>query len=730
MTMHDKFNRLKALGWFGLFAAALVVISVIIISGCTDTLKGDINENTAPIVYFVNIPPDYTNFAHNPEVYWFGSDADGQIDYYRYFVATADEIGSVDRDVALQFAAAAHDTVWTYVDYDPGASDPQTTHVIRLTADADDPVNRYVLQFIFLQAFDDDARASTIAVKCLNRNDHPPDTRIANFLRTDTPFVNAVVPGGIVTGVKLGWEGSDVRDYDEQGLVAPPFEFEWKLYGPYSEEDTITIFSEFIDTLFFPVTMDTVYYHGDTMWIHDSTLVDDGDSVYWEVSDTFVAFEPGTGGDLTMGYFRDVKLVDTSEQYFGDRLVRQSASGVGTWVQDTQDTIYNVYEGIDTGPTTITRFFIFTVRSRDDALVADLTPAFTVFKVIEPKYERDVLVIDFTPGGAANYGRVNTIDSSMSMRRNIFGNFVTRWNPDVEFNPNLFYQGEDGDYMWAEDWGRGMPLGKLLSYKVVILYSDHCIRSKLMIGPMQIKFPEIFKAIDAGVNAWVTARALLTGQFTGPFSTNYPAVPPEIVYYFGVTGQFFSFWSYFLHGVHPFNGYEEVRMEDFVGAYSMDESRWPNIDVDTALLHARYSWWYDPYNPIAVDLPWVDSIAALGEINWCQRQYGTEVMYLYKSKYEANHFLGYPYTIDGTPVAHRYETNLFRTVWFQFTPLPIDSLVMQEVVNDVLDWLYDPDLSGSTVSEKRYPDAVTKISLDEAYDFVRERDARYEALEP
>ena len=221
----------------------------------------------------------------------------------------------------------------------------------------------------------------------------------------------------------------------------------------------------------------------------------------------------------------------------------------------------------------------------------------------------------------------------------------------------------------------------------------------------------------------------MDGQLANPtwsYPALYPPVPPEIQYYFGVAGQFFSSWAFFLHGTHPFNGLEEVRMEDFIGGYSMDESRWPNLDIDTALLHARYSWWYDPFNPIAVDHPWIDTIAALGEVNWCQRLYGTEVMYLYKSRYGANHFLGYPYTIEGTPVAHRYETNLFRTVWFQFTPLAIDSLAMQETVSDILDWLYDPTLGTHTVNEKRYPDAATKISIDEARDFLIERNARYE----
>ena len=88
-------------------------------------------------------------------------------------------------------------------------------------------------------------------------------------------------------------------------------------------------------------------------------------------------------------------------------------------------------------------------------------------------------------------------------------------------------------------------------------------------------------------------------------------------------------------------------------------------------------------------------------------------MYLYKSKYGTSHPTpGYEY--EGAPVGHRFESNLFRTVHFNFTLLTIDAQQAQLISNEVLNWLYNPTLSGLVVEENRYEDAVYKISIEDA----------------
>jgi hypothetical protein len=60
-------------------------------------------------------------------------------------------------------------------------------------------------------------------------------------------------------------------------------------------------------------------------------------------------------------------------------------------------------------------------------------------------------------------------------------------------------------------------------------------------------------------------------------------------------------------------------------------------------------------------------------------------------------------------VAIRYETNLYRTAHFNFTPLGMDDTNMQIVIDSVLNWLYDPTLGEPTAST-RYPGA--KVYVD------------------
>ncbi|UCD62961.1 MAG: hypothetical protein JSW34_09390 [Candidatus Zixiibacteriota bacterium] len=708
--MNNRCNRYKILGWLSFFAVSLVALAAVILSGCADTLEGDINENLNPVVYFVNIPPEDFSFSHNPEVYWFGSDPDGQIDYYRYLVATAETVQSDQSDAALAYAATQDDSAWTYVDVDPLQSDPQTAHVIPLTADMLDPVRTYVTQFIFVQAFDNEGAGSNIACRRFSRNDHPPATRIWN-VANDTPFVNSAVPGGIITGVNIRWEGSDERDYDEQGLVAPPFEYEWRLYGPYTDDSLQYIYDNFVETVF--VTPEAVIYHfGDTLIVCDSVLIDTVEEPYWEKTCDTIEFGPDDASSSTVHYRVDT-LLDINNDYFARNLVTRSDDGIDEWVFDTQDTIYNVFAGYEDEGLTIQRKFIFWCRCRDDALVADPTPAFTWFPTINPRHERDVLVFDMS-SGQIPIGAVRLDLANLHVRKGYFKDMLETWNPSITFDTAGYW----GDYLQRADYDLMPQVGrsrlrKLLSYKVLVIYEDAMYGSGFNSGSnIGANYVDVLTAIDAGINCWITARGFLFGNYAD--WERYPPVPPEMGYYFGVDGVFFAGWGAYMRiGAGPVPSVT-VRIEDFIGAYSIDPEVWPDLAVDTALLHARYQ--LDTLFTANFVCYWIDSIASLPEVDWCERRYGTEVMYLYKSLYGPNHFLGWPYAIEGTPVAHRYETNLFRTAWFMFTPLAIEAGPMQELANEVMDWLYDPTLGAAkpTVVEERYPGAAVKISVDEA----------------
>jgi hypothetical protein len=359
-------------------------------------------------------------------------------------------------------------------------------------------------------------------------------------------------------------------------------------------------------------------------------------------------------------------------------------------------------------------------------MVPDPTPSFTYFPVINPRFERDILVIDFQADDYnyrsslltyINISYPDLIDSGFMTRKDFWKHAIEQWDPSIDFNP----YGEYNDYAHFSFYSGGLPLEKLLKYKVYILVEDHPVFPANGFNNTDLKYADIFTGIDVGINAWVAGRSVLYADKSADDAYNMVDASSIFRTYFGVDAVYYTQWLAFRKNIHPFyidpeDPLDGVRMEDFVGAYSIDQAKWPELDLDDSLLHARYFWDRLDTVPVLTQwTPWRDTIASLPEVGWCERSYGTEVMYLYKSRFGANHFLGYPFNMEGTPVGHRYETNMFRTSWMMFTPYTFPDSVAYDLVGKQLDWLYDPNLGQSTTSlEKRYPSAAVKISLDEA----------------
>lgn len=690
---------------------SIIILASFLLGGCTDTLTGEKTPNTPPLVEFVNIPPDYEEFSRNPEVYWIGTDRDGLIAYYRYFVIPQDSLMIDDTTMMdpIQFATDLDDTMWVQVSVDQNEADPQTTQIIPLSADLDDPVNSFVPQYIFLQAFDNLNAPSEIKYKVLNRNDNPPSTRIFH-IGSDEVFVNSIVEGGIITGVRLRWEGSDEKDYEDLGLTAPPFDFEWKLFGPFTDSTLQWIRENLVEQVY--VSEDAqIYRLGDTLIACDTTI---GGPITCDTTvfdSAYFAVDPSSAfltRDSILNYQDDpVNFNDST-------LVRTSWNGVDTWVQNTADTLFNVYQNYSLD-TTAQLNFIFWIRARDDAFVSDLTPQFVNFPVIEPRYERDVAIIDLT-SASTDFNRYLHVDTA----RAFWYNTITNWaenNPlfpdTLIFDTAFFkpgeapatYVGKTGvDYIRGAYYTTsGIPLALLLKHKVLILYNDY-YRSGNFISSNKIVYTEILSAMDAGINVWVNWRNPGgRGLIDNPQFYNGPS---EMATYFGVEGTSFSSWFNYANVL-------STRVEDFKGTYSIDESKWPPLAIDTALLHSRYAW----IGPDGSKFGWIDTISSLPEAGWAERSYGTEVMYLYKSVYGSGHPLGALFRYEGAPCGHRYETNIFRSVHFTFTMPSIQTDSAQVIANSVLDWLYDPGLTATKAGkdlENRYPNAAVTISIDEA----------------
>jgi hypothetical protein len=317
---------------------------------------------------------------------------------------------------------------------------------------------------------------------------------------------------------------------------------------------------------------------------------------------------------------------------------------------------------------------------------------------------------------------------------------IYRWWRDrlLAWNPNINFDYRDYGFKLGK-YSSGVPLKTLLQHKVVVLYND-CVNAPPLYDAVWMK--PIFKAIDAGVNFWVTDRAALGG-------TSSTLETPSITQLFNdPEGQQYSFYFAVNRGLyagwfqHAFWKYSNQRfgtppafdVQDCMGGYSLNQAQWPNFEFDTARVHQLYQWRYG--NPVSGVNFWNPQTPYLPEVNWAEARYGAEVMYLYKSMYGsqgASHPMGiresqgqlFDYNFEGAPMAHRYNSGLFKTVHMCFTlysamqeDLENASLhsdghtEVQALFDNVMDYLYDPSTI-SPVSDIRYHDAAVKLSVEE-----------------
>ncbi len=678
----------------------LVAAAIMLTAGCwTKRVDGTKTENQRPEVWFSNVPAEGAKTSVNPIIYWVGQDKDGQVVTFRYIVIREADIAAavsatvpVDSQDVQQYVntvlATTSDTMWTYLTVNPLEGQPQTTNIIPMQAEISNPVLQYVPQYVFVQAFDDLNASSSIVFRKFLRNDNPPDTRMVGFVADpDRPFINAPRSGGITTGIRLRWEGDDRIDYPTE---PPPFEFEWRMYGPYTDSVYNLITSNFVKSVF--VTNDArVFVFGRNEWIKRCDTIPNGTGGFdIECDSTFVDNITASG---PLGTLDTSLLVDdsgfTNNPSF-NKIVDSSFDG-DTWVSDVKDSLFDVFR-TEPSPETQQAKFIFWVRSRDDAKVPDLTPTFVAMDVVNPKYEREVLVVWMNSAYTINPAR-------MGSARHYWWSAVRTWQEaaglPLAFDSAVDFVNPD------KPTGTLLPLKDLLSHKIVVFYGDDVQPGIFKAVSVQTK---LFTAIDAGVNVWMCTRAPYLGgedkpgQFEEPMPLNYRV-------YFGVQALTYSGWEWYCNGQHVD---PPLRIEDFEGTYSLDPTKWPDLKIDTSKLHSLYVWNYD----------WDPSIACLPEVNWCVRTFDTEAMYLYKSRYGASHPLGEMYSFNGRPVAHRLNRGYFRTAHSLFTPLAINDSTgaATQWVNSVFDYLYAPFKTATalaTGSQDRQPNGNALLSEDQ-----------------
>jgi len=527
----------------------------------------------------------------------------------------------------------------------------------------------------------------------------PPDTRIVGFSE-GVPFINSVEPHSIATGVRFRWTASDIVDHPYE---SPDFEFEYRLYGPYPD----SLFELLLDSFVVPVfrTDDgQIFRFGqipaahfiscDTLWwpggvreiICDTILIDTLEGATW------------FGWLDTLFDAENPAFVNNPDFY---RVAAVSSDGGDAWTYDLCDSLYDLFADFPSD-TTQEANFLFTVRAREpvDPAICDPTPAFRGLTVIDPKFERDILVMNWSASSHENKALEDSIKVYWDRTIN---SWVANNGLDgvVHFDP-------ERDFEHVADYVHDSRMfGPALKYKVLIEIQDASVAGTWSAQGQPVT--NVMAAMLVGANGWVAARVPLGshGSMGSPAYTT--AASPTYEYFFGVRRYIFPGWGSYIFDYYAGGGYGLPRVEDFIGAVPEYSPGWPDISIDTALLHHRYDWQgHIPYVPPYYDgfpyYPFLPDPGALPQVGWCEPTEDAEVLYRYVSLYgEEEH----PYVpsrdYHGKPVMHRLDRGLFRSVHSNFTPLALEETTGQQMVDSVLNWLY----------EKWCPENTSKMILPE-----------------
>jgi hypothetical protein len=366
MKMHRSIFARRSAG-FTLAALALIAL----LAGCGRLgIDGKPAENQKPELVFVNIPAGGTLFGGNPTVYWYGSDPDGRIVRYDYavvpestvliyleengcpagtspadrFILCADEEAFAWISIFVDSTGdklPTQERVRLHASFDTLSCDSQvvtvaTAEEVHLDTVAFNCVSNVIPQFMFIRAIDDLGESSKIKYRSYMRSNHWPQTYISDDFRVASAdsIRNAFYSLHDLTvsyrGVAFAYGGADRGDYLRD---EPPMEFFWRVYGPFPAR---------------------------TRDLRDTLLPD--------------------------GSPREPILTSIGDD-----------ERSGPWTTDTLGAIYGLWNKYDaqfgTTDTTRSAWFMLVVTGRDDAFVPDPTPAVVGFKAIDPKFERDVLLV-------------------------------------------------------------------------------------------------------------------------------------------------------------------------------------------------------------------------------------------------------------------------------------------------------------------------------------------------
>jgi len=657
MKRQCRFASEQGLVFLSIIVGLLILIGLF---GCEPDRKGVATANSAPDVYFANVPPAGANFSRNPEISWYGTDSDGYIVFYRYAVVVDSMLLINGLHVTPDyFSDQASDIQFGWDTLNVDLDHTQTTTTVRLYADVDSPVDSFISQYVFVQACDDRGALSDIIWRRYSRNNHFPNTHF----RAQSEFINAVSPSSPAPGISLTWVGVDSIDW---GRADPPLEYEWRLYGPFEKDDIIR------------------------------TEIVNEDCVYDPVADSFVNCREVPLLDLdnlppAVGNLPQPLMHSQGPNYSND------PSDV--WITETETTLYDVYKDLDLTATSQYKF-IFWVRTRDDGYLPDPTPSFAQFWVYEAKFENSVMVIDET-GYSRSQGiwGPRDIDTVKAYFYNLlhddlgYDDFDTLYKVGV--GPDHFFfsatrRNTEGAVFPIDVSNRNPELIDVLSHRVIIYHSDDVLS-----GPNETSFGNlslVFRGLDMGASGWLMSRNMgNAGNFT-PRLTDFN-MSAGFAYHFGFQSVVCEGWQDGIFTPGPIINFNE----EFIGAYSNIQG-FPQVMVDYgpgSLLDTRYPRWRMDTSHVMQGQP---------ETGIGTRTQYAAPLFLYLSRH------GDKSIFHGKVMSVMQQLGDMRTACFMFTPLAMDPDSMRQVFEIMMPWLSAKFEAGAKSSELDIPGYNTAFS--------------------
>jgi hypothetical protein len=602
--------------------------------GLKCNVQGTRPTNLPPLIRFANIPTQGSSFTSQPLLYWFGKDLDGFVAKYQYVVFKASQI---------QLLGYAADSTGVEANW---------------------------ISFL---------------------KDIPPDLWLDSLKQIGKNLESQGEE--VVSPVELVTEGGAGQTNDRVKLFA--------------SADPSKIILQYI----FLRAVDNAQAKSDVIYRQffrtnnppNSKILFDSKEIYYSLDDTtrtwngiFISW----GGTDSIDY----PIGDPPLEFFWE-LFYLGPSSSDTLNPDTTDPLAISFDSEDgdkwvtTKTTSLpvglqTGYYMFRERSRDDALIPDPTPATTIFYVIKPTFDKEVLLVDLTFFFTSYTGAVTNPDLYLPYYQQMFslaGHPVDTTFGDV-FNPDPNLTPEE-------------PL--LSRYKLVVVINQDPARGILdSLGRQLIKYLDVGGKIWlVGINNFTTAATFtpdklrgtrtFLGEKSSALGKGESGYPAQIgMQYCGLESYFMPGWEDLADSVNCTNGsncesnyskwpsFPAGRNEEFTGAGAVVSAPWPALlEVDT--VNVKLASTLDPDKKILfLDKAPRANYAVINSFNLFYSDLPpAEALYVVNSAYGS-----IPGSMHGRPAIIRYQGPTFRTVTCTFPLFYIKIDQSAELTQQIIEW--------------------------------------------